>query len=441
MSAADPRIHADKIITNLREAVTLAGPDGPRVGEHAGRVQSVANAAIAITGGCVVEVGTSADLCARYQASETIDGRGQVALPGFVDAHTHALFAGEREDEWEERLRGVSYQEIAARGGGIRASVRRLRAASHQELITEAMPRLHRMLACGTTTAEIKTGYGLSTESEDRSLGAIEELGHKHPIHVIPTFLGAHEVPDEHRGDRSRYLDILTEEMIPRFAGRARFCDVFCEHNVFNIEESRRILLRAKEFGMAPKLHADELSTLGGAELAAELGATSADHLVSASAKGLEAMAAAGVVAVLLPGTAYFLRLSAKPRVQLMREVGLPFALATDCNPGSSPTQSMATVLSLASHLYGLTPGEALVAATVNAAYAVGEGDRCGQLTPGRRADIALYDAKSWRSIGYHYGVSLVKRVFVAGRLAFDDGRVVQNGDQSPQEPRPTEPT
>lgn len=425
--AAGGAAAADLLIENLREVVTLAGPPGPRAGEWLSRVETVRDGAIAVRGGRVLAVGPARAIAAAHAGPRTDrhDGGGAVALPGFVDAHTHLVFAGEREDELEERLRGASYAEIAARGGGIRSTVRKVRAASAADLAREALPRLDRMLAHGTTCAEAKTGYGLSLADEAKSLDAIEALAKLHPLELVPTFLGAHEVPDEYRRDRAGYVRLVIEEMIPRFARRARFCDVFCEEGVFTVEESRAILLAGKRAGMAPKIHADELAPLGGAELAAEVGAVTADHLVACSAEGIRRMAAAGVIPVLLPGTSFFLKLGRRAPARAMIEAGLPVALATDCNPGSSPTESMPIVLALASLELGLMPAEALVAATVNAAHAVGRGDERGSLEAGKVADVVLHDATSWRSIAYHYGVSLVRQVFVRGRLVWDRGRRV----------------
>ncbi len=421
----------DLVITNLREVVTLAGPSGPRAGHAAGSVHTVADGALAIRGGRIVAVGPRRDISRACVAAVEHDGHGAVAMPGFCDPHTHMIFAEDRSGEWSERLSGVSYQEIAARGGGIRSSVRSLRAASEDDLVTGGEKRLDRMLAHGTTCAEVKTGYGLSLASEACSLRAIERLDATHPITLIPTFLGAHEVPDEFREDREGYIRLLTDEMIPQLAPRARFCDVFCEDHVFTVDESRRILLAGQKHGLRAKLHADELAPTGGAELAAEVSAISADHLVAASELGIRRMAEAGVIGVLLPGTAYFLRLGKTPRIDAMREHGLPVALATDCNPGSCPTESMGMVLSLASHQYGLTPAEALTAATINAAWAMGEGRDRGTLEAGKLADIVLYDADSWRSVAYHFGVSLVQSVFARGRLVFHHGRREGTGNVS----------
>ncbi len=412
------------VIENLRAAVTLAGPPGPRSGAALSDIATVPDAAIAIRDGRIAAVGPRAEILRDHPGAERIDGYGTVALPGFVAAHTHLIVAGDRADEFEERLRGATYAEIAARGGGIRSTVRKVRATSTADLVRAAVPRLDRMLAHGTTCAEAKTGYGLSLEHERKSLEAIGLLADRHPVALVPTFLGAHEVPDEFRSDREGYVRLLTEEMIPGVVEpyHPYFCDVFCEKGVFTVEASRRILQAGKRAGMRPKINADELGSTGGAELAAEVGATTADHLIACSDEGIRRMAAAGVIPVLLPGTSFFLKLERRAPARAMVEAGLAPALGTDCNPGSSPTESMGIVMSLACLELGLTPAEALVAATVNAAHAVGHGAVRGTLEPGKLADVVLYDADSWRSIVYHYGVSLVERVFVGGRLAYRRG-------------------
>lgn len=413
----------DLLIENLREAVTLAGPPGPRAGPRLDEVAVVKDAAIAIEKGRIAAVGKREEIARQFSPTGRVDGQGAVALPGFVDPHTHLVFQGERADEFEERLKGATYAEIAARGGGIRSTVRKTRGATVDDLARAAIPRLDRMLANGTTCAEAKTGYGLSLADETKSLHAIEKLGREHPVTLVPTFLGAHEVPDEFRADRKGYIRQVVDEMIPAVRGLAEFCDVFCETGVFTVEESREVLEAGKAAGLRPKIHADELSSTGGAELAADVGAATADHLVACSEEGIRRMAAAHVIPVLLPGTSFFLRLRRRAPARAMVEAGLPVALGTDCNPGSSPTESMAMVWTLACLELGLTPAEGLVAATVNAAHAVGRGADRGSLEAGKIADIVLYDADSWRSIPYHFGVSLVSRAFVRGKLVWERAR------------------
>jgi imidazolonepropionase len=340
-----------------------------------------------------------------------------VVLPGFVDPHTHLVFPATREEEFEMRCLGLSYEEIAAAGGGIRNSARRMRDAPIGEL-TERARRLRRAcLLSGTTTIEVKSGYGLETRAELRALEvarAIDDRGD-----VVPTFLGAHEIPDEYRDDRDEYIRIVIEEMIPAVAerGLARFTDVFCERHVFSVAESRRILLAARAKGMGLKLHADELHSTGGAELAAELGAISADHLVRVSDAGVAAMAAAGTVAVLLPGTSYFLGMKAFAPGRKLVEAGVPVALATDFNPGSSMTGNMQFVITTACLGYGFTPAEAITAATRNAAAAVGLEAEVGSLAPGRRADLLVTDVANHRLLAYHHGVNHVRTVIHHGEV------------------------
>jgi len=377
-------------------------------------------------GGRVAAVGKTRDVLARYPESEAarvLDARGLLIAPGFVDSHTHLPFAGTREMEFEARARGESYAAIAERGGGIRASVRHLRAASEESLAAAVVKRLGRLLAQGTTTVEAKSGYGLSLEEERKQLSALKRAAGSSPVEIIPTFLGAHEVPDEHRARREGYVEVLLESMIPAIARDrlARFCDVFCDQGVFTVEESRRILLRAQECGLHAKLHADELADVGAAALAAELHAVSADHMLHASPQGLRAMAQAGVVAVLLPGTAFTLGLP-YARARVMIEMGLPVALATDFNPGSTMSSSMPMAMTLAVTQMKVTPAEAWMAATANGACAVQEGSRLGRIQPGFEADLVLFQTTDYRHIAYHYAEEHVRSVVKRGIPVWDIG-------------------
>jgi imidazolonepropionase len=409
----------DGIIRNIGQLVTLDGPPVPRRGEAMQALGIIEDAAVAMCGGRITAAGSEQDIVTAFEApaSEILDAEGGVVLPGFVDPHTHVLFAGSRWREFELRCQGRSYQEIAAAGGGIRSSVRAFRAASDAELKTQTRRRLDRMLALGTTTAEVKTGYGLDTEQELRALRLIDELDTEHPIDLVPTFLGAHEFPDEYRDNRDDYVRLITDEMLPRVAAqtKARFCDVFCEEGVFTAEQSRAILQTARRLGLGLKLHADEFAPVGGSELAAELGAISADHLLEATEHGLMALRRGGVTAVLLPITSLSLGKGRYAAARTMVQMDIPVALATDCNPGSSMTESMPLVMSIACLELGLSPAEALTAATVNAAHALGLADDRGRVAPGLRADLQLLEAPSYVSLMYHLGASHVRQIYKNG--------------------------
>ncbi len=351
--------------------------------------------------------------------TKVINAEDKVVLPGFVDCHTHPVFGATREEEFELRIKGKSYEEIAQAGGGIRSSVRSVRQLSKDELIKLALPRLERFLSYGTTTIEAKSGYGLSLKDEIKILEVIKKLNQIHPMDLVPTFLGAHEIPDEYRERREEYIDLLINQMIPEVAKKklALFCDVFCEKNVFSLDESRKILEKAKEYGLKPKLHADQLTPFGGAELAAEIKAVSADHLEFISDSGIEKMKQSGTIAVLLPGAVFGLGKDNYPPARKMIDMGLPVALATDFNPGSSFTESMPVILSLACLRMKLTPAEAICAATINSAYAIDKGDSIGSLERGKKADIVIWDVKNYKEIPYHYGVNLVDKVIKDGEV------------------------
>ncbi|HSM37190.1 MAG TPA: imidazolonepropionase [Longimicrobiales bacterium] len=399
---------------------TTVDPDGVLTG-----------AAVAIAGGRISEVGEAGDLRRRFPDATETTLAGGVLTPGLVDSHTHAVFGRTRADEYALRASGVPYMEVARRGGGINASVRDLRSRSEDELVDIALPRLRECFSYGTTTIEIKSGYGLDTRSELRTLAAIDRIAGAVPQRVVATFL-AHEVPPEHASDRGRYVDLLVEEMIPAAAeqGVARFCDVFCEPGVFDTEQARRILLRGQELGLEAKLHADELENGGGAELAAELGAASADHLGAISPAGVEALAAAAsadepTVATLLPATLLFLGRGAYAPARALLDAGATVALATDFNPGSSPTPGLPIVLTLACSQMHMSPLEALVAATSGGAAALRLDDGIGTLAEGAPADLVWWRVPDYREIPYHVGVNRVGRVWVGGEVVVDrsDGR------------------
>jgi len=357
---------------------------------------------------------------------DILEADGGCILPGFVDPHTHPVWAGSREDEFNRRLRGVSYMEIAKSGGGINATVRATRAASGDELLTGTMTRLDTFLGHGTTTLEAKSGYGLDLDTELRMLEVIAEADRRHPVDLIATCLAAHEVPPEHRGDPDVFVDRLVEEIHPGIArrGLAEAVDVFCEHGVFDIAQTRRLLADADEHGWRIHLHADELTPLGGAELAVEMGALSADHLVCVTEPGIGALADSQTVAVLLPGTSFFLRSKYAPARRLI-EAGCAVALATDCNPGSSPTESMPAILALACLEMGLSVEEAVAAATLNAAAAIDRAAQIGSVEEGKRADLVVLGAPSYHHLVYHYGVNPVRHVVKGGRVVVRDGQRV----------------
>lgn len=399
---------ASFLIADLRQVVPCTSADPASV---------VKDAAVAVVGGRVAALGPAAVVISEHPSLPRVNGRGGVLTPGFVDSHTHAVFGRYRADEYALRARGVPYMEIARRGGGINASVRDLRERSEDDLVELALPRIAEAMALGTTTMEVKSGYGLATEHELKSLRAVARLDDAQPVRLVATFLGAHEVPPEHRADAGAYLDVLVEEMIPAVAeqGIARFCDVFCEPGVFTVPQARRILTAAAEHGLGLKLHADELETSGGAELAAELGAASADHLGAISEEGIEALGASSTVATLLPATLFFLGRPRQAPARRLLDAGATMALATDFNPGSSPTPSMPLVLTIACSQCGLDPLEAILAATSGGARALGLDDGSGTVSAGGPADLVLWSVADYREIPYHFGVSRVRTVWVGG--------------------------
>jgi imidazolonepropionase len=373
--------------------------------------------AVAVMNGRIAAIGAEGELVGRFADAERVHCGGRVLTPGFVDSHTHALFGRWRAEEYALRCRGVPYMEIARRGGGINASVNDLRSRSEDELVELARPRLREMLRLGTTTAEVKSGYGLRTEDELKMLRAIRRLNQEGPIELVPTFMGAHEFPPEYRDRRSAYVEQITQEMIPAVAeaGLAVFCDVFMEPGVFSGIEARRILEAGRAHGLWPKLHADELEYSGGAELAVELGAASADHLGQVSDEGIRALARSDTVATLLPATLFFLGRKQYAPGRRLLDAGAKVALATDFNPGSAPSPSMPLVLTIACSQMGFDPLEALVAATAGGARALRLEDGRGTLRPGAPADLVLWDAADYREIPYRFGSPLVRGVWKRG--------------------------
>jgi len=413
-----------RLFINAAQVVTCVGPARARRGAEQGDAAVRDGVGVAVgVDGRVVAVAPDADLRTAHPRAELVDCAQGVLTPGFVDSHTHAIFGRARYEEQELRAAGVGYLEIARRGGGIHSSVRDLRTRSADELVALATSRLLRIAAHGTTTLEVKSGYGLSLESELTTLRVIRRLAETVPLRLVPTFLGAHEVPLEYREaprSREEYIALVTGEMIPAVAaeGLARFCDVFCEPGVYTSDETRRILGAARGAGLGLKLHADELENGAAAELAAELGATSADHLAAISDAGIAALAGAGTVATLLPGTMLFLGRPKQAPARALVAAGVPVALASDFNPGTSPTVNFPLVLTLGVSQLRLSVAEAFVAATVNGAAALGLAAELGQLAPGFQADLALFDVRDHREIPYWYGDNRCLRTWVAGRPA-----------------------
>ncbi|HET7230597.1 MAG TPA: imidazolonepropionase [Longimicrobium sp.] len=407
------------VFVNAAEVARCTGPS--RGGDDADPAATLARGAVAVRRGAIIAVGSEDEILRAHPDAERVDCGGRVLTPGLVDSHTHAVFGRYRTDEYALRSQGVPYMEIARRGGGINASVRDLRARSEDELVQMALPRLREMLACGTTTAEVKSGYGLSTEDELKTLRAIARLRELQPIDIVPTFLGAHEFPPEHRGsdaERERYVDLLVSEMIPAVAesGLACFCDVFMEPGVFTRAQTERILRAGLDYGLRPKLHADELEGSGGAELAAELGAASADHLGDISEAGIRALAESPTVATLLPGTLFFLGRPKFAPARALLDAGATVALATDFNPGSCPSPNLQFTMTAACSRMGMSPAEALRAATAAGAAALELTDGRGTISVGAPADLVLWNATSADEIPYRLAAPIVAGVWKRGR-------------------------
>jgi imidazolonepropionase len=413
----------DILIVNASELITLAGgSEKPRIGREMRELGVIKGGCVAIKDGRVVAVGRTVDVRKTVRAETVINASGKTVMPGFVDPHTHLVFAGSREDEFQMRVEGASYMDILKAGGGILKTVRETRKASVDELLGFGLNTLDVMLRHGTTTVEVKSGYGLTTRDELKILGVIKRLNQLHAVDVVPTFMGAHAVPLEYKTNQEDYVNLVVEEMIPKVAekGLAEFCDVFCENGVFTVEQSRRILEAGKSHGLKPKVHADELSAYGGAELAASVEAISAEHLLFASDAGLKAMAEKGVIAVLLPAAAFSLMSGRYANARKMIDYGLPVALGTDFNP-SCWAESQQLVISFACHFMKMTPAEAITAATINAAHAIGRAKEVGSIEVGKKADIIVLNAPNHLFLGYRFSVNLVDKVIKNGRLVVDE--------------------
>ena len=410
----------DLLFVNASQVVTCAGPGRARRGSEMADAGVINDIAVAVSDGRIAALGTAKDLLPAYGGGEVVDCRGGVLTPGLVDSHTHAVFGKPRYEEHELRAQGHDYMEIARRGGGIHASVADFRQRSEDELFELSMSRLTHLTSYGTTTVEIKTGYGLSIDDELKALRIIDRLARAVAIRIVPTWLGAHEIPLEFRTSgarRAEFLELLCERMLPEVArqGIARYADVFCEPGVFTLEETRRILTASKAAGLGLKIHADELKPYGGAELAAELGATSADHLAAISESGIAAIAASSVVATLLPGTMFFLGKPKQAPARALIDAGAAVALASDFNPGTSPSVNFPLILTLGVSQLRLTVSEALIAVTVNGAAALDLAGEIGQIAPGFAADLALFEVGDYRELPYWYGARLCVGAWRAG--------------------------
>lgn len=415
------------IIKNASQLVTCSGFKAKQ-GKEMSDLHIIDDGAVVVEEGIIKVVGKTGDVLNGIDDADLniaefdiIDAAGKAVLPGFVDSHTHFVFSGYRADEFSWRLRGDSYMEIMKRGGGILNTVKATRAANKEELIKTGLKRLDSMVSFGVTTVEGKSGYGLDHSTEIKQLEVMEELNRDHPVDIVGTFLGAHAVPEDYKGREDAYIDYMINTVIPEVTDRnlAQFCDIFCEKNVFSVEQSRRLLLKAKENGLKIKIHADEIVQLGGAELAAEIGAVSADHLLQASYKGITDMAQAGVVATLLPGTAFSLK-EPYARGRYMIDKNCAVALATDLNPGSCFTESIPLIFALATLYMNISIEEAITALTINGAAAIDRADTTGSLDVGKIGDVIILEYPSYKFIPYHIGVSTVEKVIKMGKLIFD---------------------
>jgi imidazolonepropionase len=409
------------LFVNAKQVVTCAGAPRARVGSETRDCGVLSDTAVAVEGDRIAAVGARAALEREYESATVIDCGGGVLTPGLVDSHTHAIFGKPRYEEQERRAAGADYMEIARQGGGIHSSVRDVRGRDEDELLALARPRLLRLASYGTTTIEVKSGYGLSVEDELKLLRVIRRLSAELPMRLVPTWLGAHEIPHEARATpatRASYVKMLRNEMLPLVVAEhlAVFADVFCEPGVFTIAETRDLLTAARSAGLELKLHADELAPSGGAELAAELRATSADHLAAISAGGIQALAHSGTVATLLPGTMLFLGKGTRPPARALLDAGAAVALATDFNPGTSPTPNLPFILTLAVSELHMSVAESILAATVNGAAALGLAGETGQLTKGFSADLALFDVEDIRELPYWYADRRCRRTWVRGK-------------------------
>jgi len=420
---ADLLIFAGKVVTSTGASAK------PLTGEEFGQIKVIDQGAVAVKDGKIVAVGPEKEVEEKYpqeQARRVIEAPGKTLTPGLIDPHTHTVFGGSREDEFALRISGVPYLEILKKGGGILDTVRATRETPYVELLEKSRKNLDRMLGQGTTTAEVKSGYGLDLDTEMKMLQVIKQLDAEHFMDLDPTFLGAHALPPEYRERPDAFIAFMAGEVLPRVAegNLAKNCDIFCEEGIFDIEQSRRLLRKAQDLGFDIRFHADEMVSLGGAQLAAELGARSADHLLKISRDGMQAMSEKGVVATLLPATPFTLMKDEYAPAREMIEAGVAVALASDFNPGSCPTHSLALVMTLACLQMKLTPEEALNGVTISAAHSLGRAKEIGSIEEGKQGDLVLWDAPNHRFLPYHYGTNLVETVIKRGRVVVESGRL-----------------
>lgn len=419
-------------IKKASQVITVnGGSKKPKTKKAMAEIGVIENGSVIISGERILFVGTDQEarkyISTLSQEATVVNGEGKVLTPGLIDPHTHIVFAGSREKELEMRLKGAKYMDILKAGGGILNTTKATREATDEQLIKETAKRLNRFLEHGVTTVEAKSGYGLTTKDELKQLRVAKTLNENHPIDLVSTFMGAHAVPVEFKEDPDDFVRLIVEEMLPIVAEEklAEFCDVFCEEGVFTREQSKMILEEGKKLGLLPKIHADEIVPFGGAELAAEIGAVSADHLLRASEQGIKEMAEKGVIAVLLPGTAFFL-MTEPAKARKMIEAGVPVALSTDRNPGSSPTESLPFIMNLACLTMKMTPEEVLTACTINAAHAINRANEIGSIEVGKKADLVLFDAANYQTLQYNYAVNLVDTVIKNGKIVVKGGAIVE---------------
>lgn len=438
MNTGEQAIRADLLIEDASELITLAadipgnGAAGPRVGSSMRNLAIISGGSVAAFDGRIVAIGKTHEVRGKVNLTsnaQVIDAKGKVVLPGFVDSHTHLVFAGSREEEFIQRAEGKTYLEILGSGGGILSTVRATRDATHSHLLALGLKNLDIMMCHGTTTVEVKSGYGLSVDEELKILRVIRDLDKFHPVDVVSTFMGAHAVPAEYAGDTEGYVQHVIDDQLPavKEENLAEFCDVFCEKGVFSVGQSRRILEAGLALGLLPRIHADEMGSLGGAELAAEIGAVSAEHLLYASEDGIRKMAEAGVTATLLPATSFTLGLGRYADARAFIQAGCPVALATDFNPGTSPTLSMQFVMNAAALGMKLHPAEIISATTVNAAHGLNRGNLIGSLEVGKVADMVVVNTDTYLRIPYKLGINIVDKVIKRGRLVVSEGGLIMS--------------